>query len=352
MTTVAYSDSRIAKIGRWQDTGTGIWSGWGGSQLKFKISGVTSFTVNASVVCATGKLCACECVIDNNPADSLLQNFANNENFTGARAVTFSLPSTGMHDIILKTNGYNADIFGGSSKSVVTGIDIGSGTMSAPSLGVKTVQCVGDSWMAADCDWPRLIDPLLWSVYQIGTGGLTAANMDTQYNYASSGVTATDIAADAVIVSFGVNDFNNGISVSSFQTSLLSIVDKIQARQSCPIFLIQVPRNLSTGKTFDQYGAAMQNITGLRSNVNYISTANLWSSLTWNADTYHLSPAGKVVMANFIDAQLNLSLGITKNSIRVGGNAISCDSTLTDRHWLRIGGLGVNTPPNWLKISS
>lgn len=35
--TIPYSDSRITRLGRWTDTGTGIFSGWSSSQLVFTV---------------------------------------------------------------------------------------------------------------------------------------------------------------------------------------------------------------------------------------------------------------------------------------------------------------------------
>lgn len=346
--SISYSDSRIAKVGRWQDTGSGIWSGWSGSQLKFKVSGTTSITINASVSCSSGKLCLCECVIDNAPQDSLFQYFANNENFSSSRSVSFSLPDAGEHDIIIKTNGYNSDIFNGLSRTTVTSIDVGAGTISSAPLGPKMLQCVGDSWMAADADWPRLLDPLLWNHYQIATGGLQASHMNSQYEYAANGIPASDPAADAAIVCFGVNDYHASVSSSTFQSNLSSLVSKIKGKQSCPIFLIQAPRN--GGYTYDQYGTAMQAVSLSYSDVYYIETSSIWGLLTWNSDGKHLDASGKGVFASFINDRLKSLLGITKDFIRVNGIPLPCDSVITSKHWLRIDNLGVLNFPAWLKI--
>ncbi len=344
--SVAISDPRIVRLGRWNDTGAGIWSAWGGSQLRFRVSGATVLTINANVVCATGKLCICECVIDDAPADSLQAFFANNENFSGARSVSFALPSTGEHDITIKTNGYNADIFNGLSRSVVTSIDVGAGAILPPVLGPKLIQCIGDSWMAADADWPRLMDQEVWRTYQIATGGLKVSDMNAQYAYSGNGIPAVDPAADAAMLSYGVNDYLANMSLSTYQANLLALVDQVRTRQSCPLFLIQTPRNLVNGRTYDQYGPAMQAVASARSGVTYIPTSDIWAQLTWQSDGAHLDAGGKKIFASFIDDKIKCALSIYVEAIRINGEPVLCTTIPTSRIYLRVNGLGIVSMPS------
>jgi hypothetical protein len=127
MQTIPYNHDAITRLGRWQDSGSGIWSGWGGSQIVFDVIGTTSVTINATVICAKSQLCVCECVIDNSPQASLIEFFAKDEAFSGARSVTFMLPDAEKHRVVIKTNGYNSSLFSGATKSVLNSIGFDDG---------------------------------------------------------------------------------------------------------------------------------------------------------------------------------------------------------------------------------
>lgn len=308
-TRVPYNDDALTPLGRWQDDGKGIWSGWsGGPQIVFKVSGALHFHVVIDVENPdTEDIAHLAYNIDESPNDPEVYLYSPvGEAYTGTKMGLVTLPDMGEHTINLHLSGFNAEQFAGTSKMTLRYILLPTGGAITPwAQGPKYIQAVGDSWMGNTGDWPRLMDSTKWKLYPIAAGGLKASNMDTQYNYKSAGVSATDDPImDGVVVSFGVNDFNQGITLGNFQTSLLSVVDKIRAKQAtAPIFLIQVPKNLGTGDDFGQYETAMENIVGLRANVSYISTRSLESTITWANDS-HLDAAGKELLANYIDAAL------------------------------------------------
>jgi lysophospholipase L1-like esterase len=326
MSTISILDARIRKLGRWNAQGDGVWSGWGGSQLKFKVSGTNSLTVNASVTRPAGTVAYCECVIDNSPENSILKSFVNGQ-------VTFDIPDTNEHSIVIKTNGYRVDIFNQVSKSVLLTLKIDdAGSILAQDCAPLLLQCVGDSWMAADNDWPRLIRPDMFDTHQVATGGMTCANSNSDYIYNANGILADDPQADAVIVSFGVNDFNSGVSVTTFQSNLSSLITKIRTFQSCPIFLIQVPRNINTGDKFDQYGAAMRALVA--NDVYYMATSHL--PVTWQSDERHLDARGKTILSDHVASQLLKLIGVSSSgSLNV--NYFKCygENILTKEHALR-----------------
>ena len=120
-----------------------------------------------------------------------------------------------------------------------------------------------------------------------------------------SGALASDPAMDAIIVAFGVNDFNSGVTNADFEISLKSLVDKIQIKQpNTPIYLIQAPKNLGTGKDFGKYGDNMQHIANQCQNVYHISTRVLETSIGWQPDGSHLDTASKKILANYIDSSI------------------------------------------------
>jgi lysophospholipase L1-like esterase len=340
MQTIPYNHDAITRLGRWQDSGSGIWSGWGGSQIVFDVIGTTSVTINATVICAKSQLCVCECVIDNSPQASLIEFFAKDEAFSGARSVTFMLPDAEKHRVVIKTNGYNSSLFSGATKSVLNSIGFDDGaTITAAQLGPKLMQCVGDSWMAADHDWPRLIRADIWKTYQIATGGLKASDMNAQYNFSAQNAIAADPFADLILSAYGVNEYNAGHSVSTFQSNMLSVVDKIRLKQpGVPIVLVQVPRNLITGATYDQYGAGMQNISRLRSKVYYIPTSEIWGHVTWLYDNAHLDASGKLVLAKYVEQKLADILNYRLPFLRVAGQQYDGETIISYKHALRYRG--------------
>lgn len=352
---IPYSDSRIYRSGRWQDTGIGIWSGFPSSELRFNVSGSTSITINANVICSLAKSCFCGLVIDNDWNAADFKYFANNENFSGARSVIYNLPDTGEHSIILKGATLPADQFSGASKVTITSITLDNGAaVSSSDIGEKLIQVVGDSWVGFTNDWARLMDENLWNVYSIGTGGFKASDMNSQYNYMSTGVSAIDPVADAVVIEYSINEYNISVSVATFQTNLLALVDKVRAKQSCPIFLPQLPRNMNTGDTFDQYGIAMQNIAGMRSGVYYIPSLTIWTALTW-VDNYHLDAPGKKIWASFINESIKNNLWFTRPFIRIHEEQIKSDLIITDTHPYRIHSamnVGFSELPNSVRIKN
>jgi hypothetical protein len=169
--------------------------------------------------------------------------------------------------------------------------------------------------------------------------------MASQYAYAASGILAADPPADGVVVSFGVNDYLQGASVPAVQSSLLSIVDQIHVRQSAPILLVQTPRCPINGRTYDQYGAAMQAVAGARSGVIYVPTSEIWGALTWQADGAHLDANGKSILAAFVDEKLKWAAGIYKKGLRINGEDIVVSNILTSKMPMRINGLGIVSMP-------
>ena len=306
---ILYSNPNIQWLGRWNENpGIGKWSGWGGSQIVFKVHGTSSVVVNADVVDPdNSNFCLLTVVIDNSTANSTVYYLTTlAETFTGSRSVTIILPDTTLRTIIMHTDSYNAALFGATEKTTIKSFNIDStGVFVHWTQGSKKLQTVGDSWMAANCDYPRFMDRTKWVLYPVATGGLKASDMDTQYNYKYSGALASDPVMDAIIVAFGVNDFNSGVANADFEISLKSVVDKIQIKQpNTLIYLIQAPKNLGTGKDFGKYGDNMQNIANQYQNVHYISTRVLEPRIGWQADGSHLDAASKKIVANYIDSTI------------------------------------------------
>lgn len=306
---VSYNNAAIQYLGRWNDTGSGMWSGWGCGQIVFKVSGTSYLTVVSDTLDPdTTALEVCSVDIDNTSASATDYYWSTASQITnGLKSVTISLPNTSEHTIILKTNGYLAYIYAETSKATIKQFIIESGgTISTWTQGAKRIQCVGDSWMGASNDWPRLMSTTDYNLYPIATGGMTCADMNSRYNFDYSGHTnTTDTTADAVIVSYGVNDFNSGISQASFEVSMGQLVDKIRVKQAtAKIFLIRCVSNTVTGDDFGKYGTNMSNVAAAKANCYYINTSSLDATMTWASDNYHLSSASKQTLADFVKAVL------------------------------------------------
>jgi hypothetical protein len=272
------------------------------------VHGTATVVVNADVVDPDGSnFCILSVVVDNSPTNSDVYYFTElSETFTGSRSVTITLPDTTSHTIIMHTEGYNEALFSGIEKTTITSFDIDStGVIETWRQGLKRLMTVGDSWMAAECDYPRLMERTKWVLYPVATGGLKASDMDKQYNFNYSGSLAIDPAMDDIIVSFGVNDFNAGVTNADFEKSLESVVDKIQISQpGIPVFLIQAPKNIETGKDYGTYGDNMQNIAKRHQKVYYVSTSSLDTTIGWQPDGSHLDKASKKMLADLIDSAI------------------------------------------------
>jgi hypothetical protein len=306
---IAYNYSDFQYLGRWNDTGSGIWSGWGGTQIVFKVKGASYFTVIADTLDPDGTALENLAVdIDNTSVSATDYYFSTAGAVTnGLASVKVLLPDTGEHAVIMKTNGYNAYIYAQTSKATIKQILLPSeGQFITWTQGSKIIQCVGDSWMGTTGDWPRLMSTTSYKLYPIATGGLSVIDMNNQYNNDYSGhANTTDLTPDAVLISFGVNDLLGGVTQPNFETACGALVDKVRAKHAtAPIYLIRVPKNLGTGDDFGKYGTNMANVAAAKTFTQYIDTTSLDATITWTADTYHLTAASKQALADFVKAEL------------------------------------------------
>ncbi len=315
-TVIAYNDASMQFQGRFTNTGTGIWTGWG-PPVVFKVKNTSTLIIKASVVDPNGSaLTFAVSKIDNDPSTGIAAYFTTAAQiYTGDTFVTVPMINDGQwHTVsLISCGGYIADSFNEVAKATVTSYEIDfGGSITTWTQGPDVIQMVGDSWMGTQNDWPRLMDLSKWNLYYVSAGGMTCAMMDTQYNYDYAGhLNTTDPTAEAVVVSFGVNDFNSAITQAAFETSCYSLFDKIRVKQpTAKIFLIRCVSNTTTGKDFGKYGANMQNVVNNRTNCVYVDTTSLDATIEWgNGDEYHLSAKGKQTIANFVNSSL-ISNGI------------------------------------------
>lgn len=306
---ISSSNAAIQYLGRWVSSVNGKWSAWSGSQIVFKVKNTLYLDVVADVLDPDATaITAVSYDIDNATPTSPVEYWTNAAaTGTGLKTVRIIIPDNNEHTITLKTPGHNAYTYIQTSKATIAQFGIeGRGSLYSWTQGNKIIQCVGDSWMGGQNDWPRFMSTADYKLYPIGTGGLTCANMDTQYNYNYSGdLATTDSTAAAVIVSFGVNDFNASVTTASFETSMFSLYDKIRALQpTAKIFLVRVPSNIGASKDYGQYGPNMATVVAARTNCVYVNTTSLDATITWDADTNHLDGPGKLALAAFVKTQL------------------------------------------------
>lgn len=312
---ISYSDSNLQWSGRWNTTVNGKTSGWGGSYVRFKIRNTSTILVKA--ICNltnTSTFSICSYHLDSEPNPSTTYYLKNSGAvFNGTTSAEIPVINDGQwHEVIIFAGSLIAEQWAKIVETTITGFELSNGgEISAATIGAKVLQFVGDSWNGSFHDYPRLLNLNNYSFYQNAAGGLTAGASDGYYNYDYSGIlNTTDLTADAVVASFGVNDFNAGITVPNFQNSLLALVDKIRAKQPlAPIFLVRVPSNTGASKAYGQYGTAMSNIAGLRSNVIYCDTSSLDAQMDWLSDNNHLGANGKLLLADFLETTL-ISNGI------------------------------------------
>lgn len=307
---VAYNDVSLQYLGRWQDTGVGRWSGWGGSQVVFKVKGTSKLVVYFDVIDPDASISYSWLYawIDGSNSTPLLYTPTSTAQlWSGSTYIVIPLPDIGEHTIILHTDGKYTTLFNATLKLTITGyaVDYG-GSVANWVQGTKILQCVGDSWMS-NMDWTHLMSQTRWKKYNVATGRRTCASMNSNYNFAYGSINASDPTADVVIVSFGVNDFGDGITNASFETSCYALIDKIRAKQAnAKIVLIRANKNLNTGNDYGKYGVNMANVAANRNNVYYYDTTALDATVQpyWTADTLHITGVGAQALANEVDAYL------------------------------------------------
>ena len=306
MITIPYTNPNICYVGRFLTPDGGMQSAWQASQIRLKVSGTTQVIFVADIKdIGNDSACFVGVSIDNSPEEATLFYLSTlAEIVEEERTVTIALPDTNEHLLTLKTSSnFPHNQYAMTSYINFKSIQIDDGgAIVAYAQSGKLLMCLGDSWMAVSHDWPRLMDK--YALYPVALGGAKASDIDAMYPYQASGVAKDDPIVDGAIICLGVNDHLALVSTSDYKASIQSLVNKIQADQTCPIFLIQAPRNIGAGETYDEYGAVLNEIACLETNVYYISTSSIWSIMTWT-DTYHLDSTGKRVFANYIEDQLD-----------------------------------------------
>ena len=306
------NNAALTWYGRWVTNGDGKQSGWLGSYVKFKVKNTSNIRVfnTISTTDTTSDLYQ-SYYVDSIPNRMPQYTLYAGGAILAATTKYYDLPITNdgqWHE--LKIYGYAGTLarqIGQTGVVVINSFQLDAGGQIAQStIGAKRVQVIGDSWMGASVNWTRRLDNASYDVYPIAANGITCSVANTNYNLDFTGITnTTDPNCDAVIISYGVNDFNASVTTGAFQTALLALVDKVRLKQpTAKIFLLRVPSNTVASKAYGQYGANMSTIAGLRSNVVYLDTTSLDATTTWDSDTGHLSANSVIDFESWIETQL------------------------------------------------
>ncbi len=308
MKTVPYTDAVLHYAGRWRDAGNGMDSGWQGAQVRFKVSGSSVLRVSAHVLdSASADLTFAAINIDGGA--TILDYFTTaSSTGSGLKFVDFPMPDAGEHTIVLKMVCLPQSQWAGSSYCRLASLGVDdAGELSAwGGHGATKIQVIGDSWMGAQSDWPRLLGLDEFDVYPVSFGGATIVDLNAQYLYDRAGiVNSGDLEPDIVLISSGVNDYHQGVPLSSFQWHLDQLVGKAKAKHpGAQIILLGSPRNNLHGIDYQQYLPALNAVAASRHGVTVTPIpAPVWSTLQW-AEQYHLTQAGLVTYANYVKSQL------------------------------------------------
>jgi len=298
LVVIDYTDNRLTYLGRWLNGAYGKTSGWSSSSVQFRVKNTSTVKVKAYInrtqINGGGAL---GYHINGDPNQTAGIAFeTNTAAFAGYRTASIPVVNNGSwQDMIIHIYGVPADQFNQVTELFLDSIILDAGgELDVLTQGAKKIQFIGDSWMATSNDWPRLIDSSLYSCIQIAGSGYTLDTANTRYPFDYNGSTnTTDESVDAIVISFGVNDYIGAVTVGNFQTQLLSLIDKVQIKQpSKPIFLVRVPNN--GANLYGQYLTAMNNAAGLRSNIIVIDTTSIDASVD-RVDSGHLGANGKLV---------------------------------------------------------
>lgn len=317
---VLYDDPVLNYEGRWTDYGSSMGSGWWGSRINFKVSGTLNLSINIEVLDTSATLDYSWVYITIDDGDILsYQPTTIPEIYTGSKTATFSIPDTGEHNISVLVVSHYTRQFDESGHNRITSIDIdtgGSFSVWNKTTGI-TLGIVGDSWMSSDFNWTYLMDSAKYWLYPIATPAVDSSELDAQIDYDYTTVLNTDDPVlDAILINSSVNDHIAGISLSAFNTSFASVVDKLRAQQpDALIMLLQSPRNVGDGLDYDKYGPEMASIASTRDRVEYIEVpSSLWPSLTWAGGQAHLDYASRIIFADFVEAEIDKLIPFTNRS--------------------------------------
>ena len=311
---VAYNDSAIQYAGRWVDTGSGKWSGWASSAISITVSGTLYIDVTCSVVDVnTSDYCAIGYAIDNNPSELTMITLTSAPHiFSGSLVGSIPLSDTGSHVVTIQIMGVYASQYATTNKITLTKLQIdANGNYSPGYTGTVKLQVVGDSWAAGYNGWTRLLDRNYFEYLCTATPGFQITHMTPQYKYDYAGnINTTDPTFAGIVIMFGVNEYNAGVSTAQFKTNMLALIDEIRLRQpTAKIIMVRTPSHGALN--YGQYGTVQSEIPALRTNTYYYSTTSLDASLaTLWLDAGHLNATGKTIIADALTDYLKTTIGL------------------------------------------
>ena len=144
-------------------------------------------------------------------------------------------------------------------------------------------------------------------VYQLGHGGSKVSDWNTgtafNTNWASQ---LADLNPDVVTLRWGVNEQNQNITPTTYQTNLSTFLATVKAAVPNADCIITTPTEVNAAAptyTMSQYAAAAQNVARQNNcafidNTKIISTSSLFTSLGINSDNFHLNDQGGQLVAN------------------------------------------------------
>lgn len=133
-----------------------------------------------------------------------------------------------------------------------------------------------------------------------GIGGTTTARMITNLSWLSN------LEPDVVTIGVGTNDCVNGPDVTTYQTNLGLIIDKLRLQNpNVKIILCSPPRTLDTNRqtTIQSYRDAMATVA-TNKNTLICHFENAWTSANdptnIGSDNVHPTPAGQTALYNIL----------------------------------------------------
>lgn len=314
--TIPYSDSRITRLGRWTDTGTGIFSGWSSSQLVFTVRDTNFVNVICDIEDSNStdySLIAYN--IDNDPANlSSISLSGKDQIISGTKSGTIPMPNLEKHTVTVQVMGKYTSQYENTSRISVKAIELSVlGTLSEWTQGAVNLQTIGDSWTAAYNGMTRLLDRAYFKIYSVATPGITMAAMRQQYGFDYyTSLNTSDPVMAGIVIMYGVNEYNQNVTTEQFKNNLLSLIDLVKYKQpTAKIVLVRTPSNLALNKLYGQYGAVMSEITGVRANTFYFDSSSIDDQLigSWQ-DEWHLNADGKILLMSALEKYLKTTVGL------------------------------------------
>lgn len=280
--------------GRWNASESYTYSRWQGSQINFDVTGTSKLLLKVYVEDKNvNKMDQTAIVVNIDNGKALYIPVTSvPEKFTGDKTKEVKLPDKLKHSITLKLSAWPESQLNGDSVIGLKSVTLDKSGKILPRKITKKQNAafIGDSWMGAVHDWPRMLRNN-YNIYQLSFGGATIIKLNENFLKYSDDSELKHPKFDLIFIGSGVNDFNMGVSENDYEKNLSELISKVRNRnESSEIIILQTPDNPAKNKKYSKYSSAIDRSILKHDNIKKIEfPKNKIDNLEWEEDGAHLT---------------------------------------------------------------